>query len=154
MRALITQSLLAFLGCVNYRSAAHTASQAHCSAYYSLQQIRACHSKTATHPGLSHASADLRPAREAPLRQYTHTGRSEVSEKPCSSNEVWQIHIGQGAMSSERQSHCFTWGQIPTSPAQPSTGDACMYSIINLPVIAKCHSGWREMESCTHMSSW
>lgn len=154
MRTLITQSLLAFLGCVNYRSAAHTASRAHCSAYYSLQQIRACHSETAAHPGLSDASTDLRPARDAPLRQRAQTGRSEVSEEPCSSNEVWQIHIGWGTVSSERQSHCFTWGQIPTSPAQQSTGAACMYSIINLPVTAKCHSGWREMESCAHPSSW
>lgn len=104
MRALITQSLLAFLGCVNYRSAAHTASRAHCSAYYSLQQIRACHSET----GLSDASADLRPAREAPLRQRAQARRSEASEEACSSNKVWQIHIGRGAVSSERQSHCFT----------------------------------------------
>ncbi len=80
MRALITQSLLAFLGCVNYRFAAHTASRAHCSAYYSLQQIRARHSETAAHPGLSDASADLGPARETPLRQRAQTGRSEVSE--------------------------------------------------------------------------
>lgn len=63
MRALITQSLLAFLGCVNYRFAAHTASRAHCSAYYSLQQIGACHSETAAQPGLSDAGADPRPAR-------------------------------------------------------------------------------------------
>lgn len=150
MRALITQSLLAFLGCVNYRSAAHTASRVHCWAYYSLQQIRACHSEA----GLSDASADLGPAREAPLRHCAQAGRSEASKEDCSSNEVWQIHIGRGAVSSERQSHCFTWGQIPTSPAQSSTGAACMYSIINLPVTAKCHSGWREMESCAHPSSW